>query len=76
MCEAGATVFAVVKDCSTFGLKVISATVFCVEEGTIVLHRPASALVTDVYRFPESEWKRSIFESQEEAETALKNRKG
>lgn len=70
MCKAGETVFAVIKSSSTFRLEVVQATVFCVEDDTIVLHHPSDPFTTDVYRFPAKEWLEMIFRTPEEAEAA------
>lgn len=70
LCKAGETVFAVIKNSFTFQLEVIQATVFCVKDGAMVLHRPSDPFTTDVFEFSENEWLNLIFRTPEEAEAA------
>lgn len=71
MCSKGDIVYAIVKNSSTFDLEVVEATVTMVDDYEIQIEKPYSCFITNVYKYPLSEWGESIFLTQGETKNKL-----
>lgn len=71
--KPGDTVYAIVKNRSTFQPEVILATVVSACYAEVVLEHKASvsSLCSTTYTFPTDEWKMSVFHKMEDAEAML-----
>lgn len=74
ICTEGEVVFAIIKNFKTWQIEVAQTTVLKVDENEIVLEGETRGSVTDLYTFPKSEWKKSIFYSFNEAQDELRCR--